>query len=109
MTSYYSFCSFSIFFDYIYSTRKDNFFFDILISNCLLSLRHLYYYNVCLIILDSLEETKYSELGCRAFSMEMAYRNASELLREKLILYNKVRQSGITNDLLEIVTGSIYT
>lgn len=105
----YEFSSFSIFFDYIYNHRKDNLFFDLLISNCLLSLRSLYNYNVCLIVLDAFDETKYSELGCRAFSMEMAHRNATDLIQEKMLIYNKARQAGITNDLLEVVAGAIYT
>lgn len=105
----YEFSSFSIFFDYIYNNRKDNLFFDLLISNCLLSLRNFYYYNVCLVVFDSFEETKYSELGCRAFSMEMAHRNATDLVQEKLLQYNKARQAGITNDLLEVVAGALYT
>lgn len=105
----YEFCSFSIFFDFIYNKRKDNLFFDLLISNCLLSLHNFYYYNVCLVVLDSLEETKYSELGCRAFSMEMAHKNSVDLLREKLLQYNKARQAGITSELLEVVSGALYT
>lgn len=105
----YEFCSFSIFFDYIYNNRKDNLFFDFLISNCLLSVRNFYYYNVCLVVFDSFEETKYSELGCRAFSMEMAHRNACELVQAKLLQYNKARQASITNELLEVVSGAIYT
>lgn len=105
----YEISSYSIFFDYIYSNRKDNLFFDLIISNCLLSLRSLYNYNVCLVVLDALDETKYSELGCRAFSMEMAHRNANELILEKMLIYNKARQAGITNDLLEVVAGAIYT
>jgi len=60
-------------------------------------------------VLDAFEENKYSELGCRAFSMEMAHRNASDLIVENMLIYNKARQSGITNDLLEVVAGSIYT
>jgi F-type H+-transporting ATPase subunit gamma len=62
-----------------------------------------------LIILDAFEETKFSEFGCRAFSMEMAHRNATELILEKMLIYNKARQAGITTDLLEVVAGSIYT
>ena len=109
LAAVYEFSSFSIFFDYIYNHRKDNLFFDLLISNCLLSLRSLYNYNVCLIVLDAFDETKYSELGCRAFSMEMAHRNATDLIQEKMLIYNKARQAGITNDLLEVVAGAIYT
>jgi F-type H+-transporting ATPase subunit gamma len=69
-------------------------------------LQTLYAYHVCIILLDSLEETKFSELGCRAFSMEMAHRNASDLIVGLLLVYNKARQGAITNDLLEVVSGA---
>lgn len=109
VAAYYEFSSYAIFFDYIYNNRKENLFYELLVSNCLLSVRNFYYYYVCLVVLDSLEEHKYSELGCRAFSMEMAHRNALELIQEKVLIYNKARQAGITTDLLEVVAGSIYT
>jgi F-type H+-transporting ATPase subunit gamma len=59
--------------------------------------------------MDAFDETTYSELGSRAFSMEMAYKNATELINEKMLLYNKARQGYITNSLLEVVSGAIYT
>lgn len=71
-------------------------------------MNHLYKYNVSLIVLDAFEETKYSELGCRAFSMEMAHRNATTLIQEHMLLYNKARQACITNELLEVVSGAAF-
>jgi ATP synthase F1 gamma subunit len=109
LAAMYEFRSFTIFFDYAYKTRKENLFFDLLLSNCLLVVNNLYSYNVCLVIFDAFEETKYSELGCRAFSMEMAYKNATELINVKMLIYNKARQAAITTDLLEVVAGAIYT
>jgi ATP synthase F1 gamma subunit len=109
LAAMYEFRSFTIFFDYAYKTRKENLFFDLLLSNCLLVVNNLYAYNVCLVIFDAFEETKYSELGCRAFSMEMAYKNATELINVKMLIYNKARQAAITTDLLEVVAGAIYT
>jgi ATP synthase F1 gamma subunit len=105
----YEYHSYNIFYDCIYKGRKSNILFDVLISNSNVNLRNLYFYNACLVLLDAFEETKYSELGCRAFSMEMAHRNATELIVEKMLVYNKARQAGITNDLLEVVAGAIYT
>jgi F-type H+-transporting ATPase subunit gamma len=69
----------------------------------------LYYYNACLVVLEAFNETKYSELGCRAFAMEKAHRNAIDLMQQRMLLYNKARQAGITNDLLEVVAGAVYT
>jgi ATP synthase F1 gamma subunit len=109
VASVYCFKSFSFFLHSTSSARLANFFFDLLAASGLLSLNNTYVYNICLIILDAFEETKYSELGCRAFSMEMAHRNATELIIEKMLIYNKARQAGITTDLLEVVAGSIYT
>lgn len=109
LAAMYEFRSFTIFFDYAYKTRKENMFFDLLLSNCLLVVKNLYTYNVCLVMFDAFEETKYSELGCRAFSMEMAHRNATDLINVKMLIYNKARQAAITTDLLEVVAGAIYT
>jgi F-type H+-transporting ATPase subunit gamma len=41
--------------------------------------------------------------------MEMAHRNATELINVKMLIYNKARQAAITTDLLEVVAGAIYT
>ena len=109
LAAMYEFISFDIFFDYVYKVRKENFYFDLLISNCVLKFQNMYIFNVCLIVLDALEENIYSELGCRAFSMEMAHKNANELININMLLYNKARQTSITTELLEIVAGAIYT
>jgi F-type H+-transporting ATPase subunit gamma len=108
VASVYEFKSYGRISGYLYANRKQNMLFDLLLSADL-SIHELYVYYVCLIVLDALSETKYSELGCRAFSMEMAHRNATDLVQEKLLLYNKARQAGITNDLLEVVAGATYT
>ena len=39
-------------------------------------------------------------------SMTQATDNATELLKELNLTYNKVRQSSITNELVEIVSGA---
>lgn len=54
------------------------------------------------ILLDSFA----SEQGARMISMTQATDNATELLKELNLTYNKARQSAITNELVEIVSGA---
>ncbi|MBE9491851.1 MAG: ATP synthase F1 subunit gamma [Bacteroidetes bacterium] len=54
-------------------------------------------------ILDSFA----SEHGARMTAMHMATDNAQELLKELRLSYNKARQASITNEIIEIVSGSI--
>jgi len=54
------------------------------------------------ILLDSLT----SEHGARMVSMTKATDNAAELLKELNLSYNKARQSSITNEIIEIVSGA---
>ena len=54
------------------------------------------------ILLDSFA----SEQGARMISMTQATDNATELLKELNLTYNKARQSSITNELVEIVSGA---
>lgn len=53
-------------------------------------------------VLDSIA----SEHGARMTAMHKATDNATELLKELRIQYNKARQSTITNEILEIVGGA---
>jgi F-type H+-transporting ATPase subunit gamma len=53
-------------------------------------------------ILDSFA----SEHGARMTAMHMATDNATELLKELKLSYNKARQASITNEILEIVSGA---
>lgn len=53
-------------------------------------------------ILDS----QAAEHGARMTAMHMATDNATDLLRELKLHYNKARQSAITNEILEIVGGA---
>lgn len=54
------------------------------------------------VIFDSIA----SEHGARMTAMHKATDNASELLSELRLSYNKARQASITNEILEIVTGA---
>jgi F-type H+-transporting ATPase subunit gamma len=47
-----------------------------------------------------------AEHGARMTAMHMATDNATELIRELRLYYNKARQSTITSELLEIVSGA---
>jgi len=47
-----------------------------------------------------------SEQGARMTAMSQATDNASELLKELKLSYNKARQAAITNEILEIVSGA---
>lgn len=47
-----------------------------------------------------------SEHGARMTAMHMATDNATELLKELKLTYNKARQASITNEILEIVSGA---
>lgn len=47
-----------------------------------------------------------SEQGARMTAMSQATDNASELLKELKLTYNKARQAAITNEILEIVSGA---
>jgi F-type H+-transporting ATPase subunit gamma len=104
----YEFSSFSRLHNYIYANRKNNLLFDLLLS-ANVSIHNLYIYQLCVVVLDAFEETKYSELGCRAFSMELANRNATKLIKENKLIFNKLRQASITTSLLEVVSGAIYS
>lgn len=53
-------------------------------------------------ILDSVA----SEHGARMTSMHKATDNASELIKDLKLQYNKARQASITNEILEIVAGA---
>jgi F-type H+-transporting ATPase subunit gamma len=80
--------------DYIYEPSKE----DIVRSMVPLTLRSTFYR----MILDSLA----SEHGARMTAMQKATDNATELLKDLRLSYNKARQAAITNEIIEIVSGS---
>lgn len=80
--------------DYIYEPSKE----DIVRSMVPLTLRSNFYR----MILDSLA----SEHGARMNAMQKATDNATELLKDLRLIYNKARQAAITNEIIEIVSGS---
>ena len=80
--------------DYLYEPSKE----DIVRSMVPLTLRSTFYR----MVLDSLA----SEHGARMTAMQKATDNATELLKDLRLSYNKARQAAITNEIIEIVSGS---
>lgn len=80
--------------DFIYEPSKE----EILREMVPLVLRSHFYR----VVLDSLA----AEHGARMNAMQKATDNATELLKELRLSYNKARQAAITNEIIEIVSGS---
>ena len=80
--------------DYIFEPSKE----EILREMIPLTLRSTFYR----VFLDSLA----AEHGARMTAMQKATDNATELLKELRLSYNKARQAAITNEIIEIVSGS---
>jgi F-type H+-transporting ATPase subunit gamma len=51
-------------------------------------------------------EAKASEESSRMVAMKNATENAGELIDDLTLAYNKVRQSNITREMIEIATGA---
>ena len=51
-------------------------------------------------------EAKASELGARMTAMRNASDNATEMIDELTLNYNRARQAGITKEISEIVGGA---
>ncbi len=73
---------------------------DTVLSKLMPKLAHLMLYTA---LLDSVA----SEHAARMVAMQTATDNADELLRELNLQYNKSRQQAITNELLDIVGGTV--
>ena len=60
-----------------------------------------------LMVYTALLDSNASEHAARMVAMQTATDNADELLRELNLQYNKSRQQAITNELLDIVGGTV--
>ena len=58
------------------------------------------------IIFGALVESVASENGARMQAMDSATSNAEEMIDSLTLLYNRARQSAITQELTEIIAGS---
>lgn len=61
---------------------------------------------VCSLIYGALKESAASENGARMTAMDSATNNAEEMLEELTLSFNRARQSAITQEITEIVSGS---
>jgi F-type H+-transporting ATPase subunit gamma len=80
--------------DYIYEPSR-----DIIIKEVIPKSVRMQFFKA---LLDSFA----AEQGARMTAMNQATDNATELLKDLMLQYNKVRQSTITNEILEIVNGA---
>jgi len=80
--------------DYIYEPTKEE-----IIEELIPKTLKIQFYKT---ILDSFV----AEHGARMTAMHMATDNATELIRELTLEYNKARQASITNQILEVVSGA---
>ena len=48
-----------------------------------------------------------AEHAARTMAMQIATDNGNELIQELTLIYNKSRQQAITNELLDIIGGSL--
>jgi F-type H+-transporting ATPase subunit gamma len=60
-------------------------------------------------IFRALLEASASEQGARMSAMEAATNNAAEMIEGLTLYANKVRQAGITKELIEVVSGAVST
>ena len=57
-------------------------------------------------IIASVRESFASEVAARRAAMDSAGKNASEMIEELHLQYNRARQGAITQEITEIVAGS---
>jgi F-type H+-transporting ATPase subunit gamma len=69
-------------------------------------LRELIPQNLRLVLYEALLDSAASEFGARMTSMHQATDNATTLIQDLTLQYNKARQAAITNELVEIVGGA---
>jgi F-type H+-transporting ATPase subunit gamma len=83
-----------LYFDFIYEPSR-KYIIDEIIPR---ALRMQFY--------KALLDSHAAEHGARMTAMHQATDNATQLLKELMLQYNKVRQTTITNEILEIVSGA---
>jgi F-type H+-transporting ATPase subunit gamma len=83
--------------------NKDEFLFEPSKEGLLERLVPMY---VEISLLRALYESMASELGARMTAMDSATKNASEVIGELTLVYNRARQAAITTELMEIIGGA---
>lgn len=79
---------------YFFEPRAEEIYADILPRYCAIKIQAI------------LNEAYASELAARIFAMKAAAKNAEEMIENLTLLRNKMRQTGITKEMLEITSGS---
>ena len=59
------------------------------------------------VIFQTMLEAQASELSSRMTAMSAATNNAEDMIKNLTVQYNKVRQEGITQELTEVISGSM--
>ena len=70
------------------------------------TLHNLFEYTFASQVFHSLMENAASEQSSRMSAMENASKNAGEMIQRLSIQYNRARQTRITTDLIEIISGA---
>ena len=97
--NYYYISSFNYFFKWISSYT----FLEIDKDN----LKNIYIFSICVLLLDMLLLNNFSELGSRATAMKNTVKNAEDNIKELTFVFNRLRQSKITNEIIEILSGTL--
>ena len=56
-------------------------------------------------VFSMLLESASGEHGARMAAMDNANRNAQDIIKKVTVQYNRMRQSAVTNELIEIISG----
>lgn len=80
--------------DYIFEPSEEEALSDLLPRYCIAKAQNM------------LNQAYVSELSARVFAMRAATKNADEMIEKMTLIRNKVRQAGITKEMLEIATGA---
>lgn len=80
--------------NYIFEPNPEEIFAEILPRYCVTKIQ------------SALNEAYASELAARIFSMRAATKNAEEMIEKLRLTRNKIRQIGITRELIEITSGA---
>lgn len=80
--------------DYIFEPNSEELYAELLPRYCISKIQTV------------MDEAYASELAARVFSMRKATKNAEELIQKLTLGLNKVRQAGITREVIEIISGA---
>jgi F-type H+-transporting ATPase subunit gamma len=80
--------------DYLFEPSPEKIYAQILSQYCIIKIQTF------------LNEAYASELAARRFAMKAAAKNAEEMIESLTLIKNKIRQTGITKEMLEIIAGA---